>query len=525
MNKLYNKYTEHLRQIADLKGALALLHWDQETYLPLNAACTRARQIGTLNSLTHTLLCKKSFRSLCEKLIDQLPDGTKEKNNVLVTLHDLNRLEKLPAKHVEKLNKTISESFHAWQDARTNNNFNLFKPYLTKILDLKYKEAEFISPDEHPYNVMLDEFDKGLKVDETDRIFSQLKIILKDLIPKIVQAQDILPDLLNKELFSHQKQWETGIEVSKILGYQYAIGRKDLSTHPFTVSMSPTDVRITTRIDENNFMEMLWSTIHEVGHAVYEQGLNELDYGLPSGEACSIAIHESQSRYFENNIGKSIPFLRNLWNLLDNNFGAQFSDISNDTFYKLVNHISPSLIRINADELTYHYHIMIRYDIEKMLFEGKIKPKELPDAWNAAYQKYLNITPNNIAEGVLQDVHWAHGSFGYFPVYSIGSLYAAQFEKIMSDQMSDYESHIKNLQFKDIIGWLKTNIYSKGRLMSSGNLCQNITGRKLNPEFFNAYIQKKYGELYGINFDLNTKEQNSEIRETSSDTLQTVHGL
>lgn len=526
MNKLYRKYTEHLQKIADLKGAIALLHWDQETYLPENAAYTRARQIGTLNSLAHAMICKKNFKKICEKLIEQLPESSKEWKNVSVTLSDLIRLEKLPAKHIEQLNKTVSESFHAWQDARSKNDFNLFRPYLSKIIDLKKKEAELIAPSEHPYNVMLDEFDKGFKVDEADRIFLKLKAILKELIPSIIEAQDISPELLNKEIFPHQKQWEIGMNVSKLLGYKYSEGRKDLSTHPFTVSMSPNDVRITTRINETNFMEMLWSTIHEVGHAVYEQGLNEQDYGLPSGEACSIAIHESQSRYFENNIGKSLPFLQNLWLLLKKNFGIQFSNTSADTFYKLVNYISPSLIRTNADELTYHYHVMIRYDIEKMMFEEKINPGELPEIWNAAYEKYLNIKPKNLSEGILQDVHWSHGNFGYFPVYSIGSLYSAQFEKIMSEQIPNYYELISSMQLSSIIQWLKSNIYHHGRLQNSGELCQRITGEKLNPEYFYQYIRRKYSAIYGNIFD--TKADNKKLETANTpfviSELQSING-
>jgi carboxypeptidase Taq len=314
---------------------------------------------------------------------------------------------------------------------------------------------------------------------------------------QILILQPQKDDLLQQK-FSKKQQWELGKEISKKLGFCFDNGRKDLSTHPFTISMAANDVRITTRIDENNFMEMLWSTIHEVGHALYEQGLSKDDYGLPGGEACSISIHESQSRFYENNLGKSADFLSYIWPGLQKKFSKQLNGCSIADFSKAVNHIVPGLIRTNADELTYHFHIIIRYEIEKGLFEERFAVSDLPEIWESYYQEYLGIKPTSHVNGILQDVHWAHGSFGYFPTYSIGSLYAAQIEQKLIRDLSNFKSLISNGQFNPIHQWFSDNLYNLGRLHDSEALCEITTGEKLKPEYFLNYIKQKYSDLYNV---------------------------
>lgn len=497
MKNLYQAYKSHLQKIADVNGACALLQWDQEVFMPQFSAESRARQISTLSSWAHELKCDNKLLLLVEKLLVSLPKESREYLNVKRTFEDLEKYRKVPASHVEQLSKAISEAFNAWEDARKKNDFKLFKPHLQKVLGLKMKESELKGTFNHPYDGALYDYDNGRTTAELDDIFNSLKYALGDILNQILILQPQKDDLLQQK-FSKKQQWELGKEISKKLGFCFDNGRKDLSTHPFTISMAANDVRITTRIDENNFMEMLWSTIHEVGHALYEQGLSKDDYGLPGGEACSISIHESQSRFYENNLGKSADFLSYIWPGLQKKFSKQLNGFSIADFSKAVNHIVPGLIRTNADELTYHFHIIIRYEIEKGLFEERFAVSDLPEIWESYYQEYLGIKPTSHVNGILQDVHWAHGSFGYFPTYSIGSLYAAQIEQKLIRDLSNFKSLISTGQFNPIHQWFADNLYNLGRLHDSEALCEITTGEKLKPEYFLNYIKQKYSDLYNV---------------------------
>jgi carboxypeptidase Taq len=287
-------------------------------------------------------------------------------------------------------------------------------------------------------------------------------------------------------------QWEAGIEVLTIMGYDFTKGRQDISTHPFTISIAPDDVRITTRIDENNLYEMMWSCIHEGGHALYEQGISTGSFGTPHSEAASLSIHESQSRLWENHIGRGKSFWIYYFDQLKNRFPEQLKAVQTSTFLNAINQVKPSLIRTNADELTYHYHIIIRYELEKQLIEGSLKVSELKDKWNALYKDYLKIDVPDDVRGVLQDVHWSHGSFGYFPTYTLGSLYAAQFYHSAQQQITDLEQQISKGNMAPLLQWLRKNVHSKGRLFTSEELCEQISGERLNDSYFLEYAKKKF---------------------------------
>jgi carboxypeptidase Taq len=298
--------------------------------------------------------------------------------------------------------------------------------------------------------------------------------------------------------YPHQKQWDYGIDILKQLGYDFEAGRQDLSEHPFTTSFSPLDVRVTTRVDEHNLYDMLWSCIHEGGHALYEQGLSAEEYGMPCGQAVSLGIHESQSRLYENNVGRSFPFWKANYGKLQNTFPENLGAIPLEKFYKGINLVEPSLIRTDADELTYHFHIMIRYEIEKQLIEGSIEVKDLEKVWNDAYKKYLNIEVPSPKKGVLQDVHWAHGGFGYFPTYSLGSFYAAQFFHKIQQEVPNIENDLSNGNAKPLLTWLRTNIHQHGQLYSANELCEKATGEALKFDYFMKYAQKKYRQIYNV---------------------------
>jgi carboxypeptidase Taq len=341
----------------------------------------------------------------------------------------------------------------------------------------------------------MNDFDKGLTVAIVDNVFTDLKPQLIDLLKKIKDKKQVDNSLLHQH-FDKETQWKFGMEILKRMQFDFEAGRQDISEHPFTINFSNADVRITTRIDENDFGNMTWSCIHEGGHALYEQGLPGDEYGLPLGEYCSLSIHESQSRLWENNIGRALPFWQHNFSLLKSLFDKQLSGISVEQFYNTINKAEASLIRTEADELTYHFHVMIRYEIEKMLFEGSISTKDIPAYWNEHYEKYLGLKIPDDNRGCLQDVHWSHGSFGYFATYSLGSLYAAQLYAAIYKENESVEKEIAQGNYEFILKWLGKNIYQKGRYYNSEELCYKATGETLNSTYFIRYATEKYTNIY-----------------------------
>ena len=329
-------------------------------------------------------------------------------------------------------------------------------------------------------------------------IFSDVKNQLVPFINKISSNNNI-DDSFFYQHFEHKKQWDFGIDLLKQMGYDFNSGRQDISAHPFSSHFSPEDARVTTRIDENNLSEMIWSCIHEGGHALYEQGILPENYGTPLGNSISLGIHESQSRLWENHVGRSLPYWKNNFSLLKSYFPKELSDINYELFYKASNNVKSSLIRTNADELTYHLHVLIRYEIEKGLIEDSIQVSDLPSIWNDLYKKYLNIDVPNDSVGVLQDIHWSHGSFGYFPTYTLGSFYAAQFYFQASKEINDLDIKIEKGNMKDLLNWLRDKIHVHGERYDAKVICQKITGEELNFRFFMDYAKEKYSNIYKLN--------------------------
>ena len=487
----YSHYKSALQKIADVKYASAVLQWDQETYLPKNGNEARGRQIATLNELAHEQFTDSKLGDLMRELMLSNALTDSEKRNVTLSLEDYNKNKKLPSAFVRKMSETVNESFHAWIKARKENTFSVFEQPLQKIIDLKKQEAEYLGYENHPYDALMNDYDKGLTTKIVDNLFADLKPQLSLLLEKILAK----PAIDNSFLYQHfdkKVQWDVGIEILKRMNFNFDAGRQDLSEHPFTTNFSSQDVRVTTRVDENDFGNMLWSCIHEGGHALYEQGLPNSEYGLPLGEYCSLSIHESQSRLWENCIGRGLPFWKHNYELLQHKFPAQFKNKTVEEFYAAINKVQPSLIRTEADEVTYHFHIMIRYEIEKLLIEGTISAKDIPAYWNEHYKKYLGISVPDDANGCLQDVHWSHGSFGYFATYSIGSLYAAQFNNAIKNMYPTTEQDIAVGNYLKVNEWLQNNIYKYGRYYNSEQLCLIASGECLNSKFFINYITEKY---------------------------------
>ena len=351
--------------------------------------------------------------------------------------------------------------------------------------------------DAHPYDALLDDYEKGITVALLDPVFSGIREQLPPILAKIKAAQQV-DDSFFERNFPKQRQWDFAIEVMTQMGFDFEAGRQDYSEHPFTTSFAPSDVRLTTRVDENNYASMLWSCIHECGHGLYEQGLPEEQYGLPLGAATSLGIHESQSRIWENCIGRGLDFWKFFYPKLQARFPQQLADVTAESFFKAANKVEPSLVRTEADEITYHFHVMIRYEIEKQLIEGSLDVTDLRAKWNELYQQYLGITPPDDKSGVLQDVHWSHGSFGYFPTYTLGSFYAAQFYAQAQKDISGLLAQIANGELKQLLAWLREKVHVHGRRYNSEELCERITGHKLDTSFFIRYAEAKYKDVYGV---------------------------
>ncbi len=493
--KLYSTYKTKMQKIADVKYASAVLQWDQETYLPPKGNDFRGQQIATLSEIAHQLFTDKTMGELLEELSLCEDLTSSEKKNIVLSKEDYERNIKLSAAFVRQLSETVNQSYHAWAKARKENSFALFEQPLHELIQLKRQEADMLGYEQHPYNALMNDYDKGLTVSKVDSLFVELKTPLLNLLDSLKNKKSIDNSFLFQE-FKKDNQWEFGLEILKRIGFDFEAGRQDISLHPFTTNFSSKDVRVTTRIDEHDFSNMTWSCLHEGGHALYEQGLPADQYGLPLGEYCSLSIHESQSRLWENCIGRGLPFWQHNFKLLTNSFPKQLKDINIEKFYKGINSVSPSLIRTEADELTYHFHVMIRYEIEKMLIEGSLPTKDIPACWNEMYQKYLGIKVPDDNRGCLQDIHWSHGSFGYFATYSLGSLYAAQLYSTIEKKYPAVSEDLTNGKINSIQDWLKKEIYCNGRYYSSEELCEKATGETLQSSYFIEYATKKFSEIY-----------------------------
>lgn len=494
----YQDYTNYLSKIADVANSIAILNWDQEVMMPPKGAEKRAQQIATLSGMHHELSTEKTYGVLLQKLEKDTQLSDKQKRNVSESLAEFNRNCKYTTEFVQEMSKTISQAFNAWHKAKNENNFNLFAPFLEKLVALKRQECELLGYENHPYNALIDLYEPKTTVNELDVLFKDVRNQLV-LFVKEIAATPQHSDALMRNYYPKDKQLAFTEAILTNMGYDFEAGRQDISTHPFSTSFSPQDSRVTTRVNENDLSEILWSSIHEGGHALYEQGLNIEDYGLPSGAYLSLGIHESQSRLWENNVGRSLVFWKNQFPKLQAIFPENLKNYTVDDFYKAMNIVKPSLIRTNADELTYHFHVLIRYEIEKELIAGKIEVKDLPTIWNAKHKEYLNIEVPSDAKGVLQDIHWSHGSFGYFPTYSLGSFYAAQFYYKAAQEIENLEEKTEQGDFSELLTWLRTNIHQHGRIYSANELCEKVTGEKLNFSYFMNYAKKKYSNLYTLN--------------------------
>jgi carboxypeptidase Taq len=351
--------------------------------------------------------------------------------------------------------------------------------------------------EQHPYNALLDTFEKGCTIALLDKVFAAVRDPLKDLFDKIATRPQVDDSFLRGD-YPRQPQWDFGMGLIRQLGFDFDAGRQDLSEHPFTTSFNARDVRITTRVDDRDFSHMTWSCIHETGHALYEQGLPIEYYGLPLGEYASLSIHESQSRLWENNVGRSLAWWQTIYPRLQTTFPQPLKGVTVQDFYKGINKVAPSLIRTEADEVSYHFHVMIRYQLEKSLLDGSMAVADIPHSWKDKYAAWLGVTVPDDKRGCLQDVHWSHGSFGYFPTYSLGSFYAAQFFSAADNQDLTIKPTLQEGRSEPVLKWLRTHIHRHGRRYTSEQLCESATGEPLNIRYFLDYLLDKYVNIYNF---------------------------
>lgn len=495
----YQKFTSACFELYQLKSVLALLDWDHQVYMPEKGAARRGETSAYLTGLLHNKFTSDEFGELLTRVKSLDKKGKLTKKQVTVVREvdrEFTREKKLPESFVRELAQLTSEAHQVWVKARRENNFKLFLPYLEKILKLKRLEAKYVGFKNSPYDALLDTYEPGMTAGELDAIFDQLK---EFLIPFVKKVQDTNSKRQTKSLkgkFPINKQQELGRLFAEKLGFDLQAGRIDTAVHPFATNFHPEDVRITTRFDENDLFYSLSSTIHEVGHALYEQGLPQENFGTPLAESISLGIHESQSRVWENQLGRSREFWKYFYPVLKKHFPKPFGKVKFEDFYLALNTVTPSFIRTESDEVTYNLHIILRFEMERDLIEGKLEAKDAARVWNQKMKDYFGLTPKTDREGVLQDIHWSAGLFGYFPTYSLGNLYSAQFYATAKKRIRGLEKQFEKGNFSRFRGWLKENIHMHGKYYSAESLCKKVTGQKLNPKFFTDYLQDKYSEIY-----------------------------
>jgi carboxypeptidase Taq len=483
-----DKLRGELQRIAKYGSVLAVLNWDEEVNLPPGAHAYRAEVSALLSADLHKKITSEKFAGLVKKLNDSADKLTEDERAIAVNAwRDISRAQKLPTEFVEKLSRLTSEAFGVWAKARKAKDFGIYQSTLEQMIEMKREEAELVGYSDSPYDALLDEFEPNM----TSRQLDELLIPLAEHISGLVKeaAGKAKPDL-GGYLYDIAAQEKLTHDVSKKLGYDLSRGRIDISPHPFTTTFHTTDVRITTRYDDKDFWVALGSTIHEVGHGLYEQGLPAEYYGTPLAEAVSLGIHESQSRMWENFVGRSRDFSTYLQPLLKKYFASQKLAYSVDDLHKWLNRVEPNFIRVESDEVTYNLHIVLRYEIEKQLIEGKLKVAELPEVWNQKVKDYLGLDVPNDAMGVLQDVHWSHGAIGYFPTYTLGNLYAAQFFNTATQKLPKLKEGFSKGEFGPLLTWLRQAIHSQGRRYSAAELVKKVTGEELNPEFLKQHLEQ-----------------------------------
>ncbi len=492
----------HLADVVHLNQAAALLGWDQQVMMPTGGTEARAEQLATLGKISHEMFVSDTTGKLLQAAEGEVKGLSLEDDNaalVRVVRHDFDLATRVPTRLVEEIVRTTSLAHETWAKARMAGKFADFAPVLEKIFDLMRQQAQALGYQDRMYDALLDQYEPNMKTRDVEKLFEGLRV---DLVPFVAQLfehldrVDVRPVHLNYPL---DKQAKFGMKVIKQIGFDLARGRQDKSVHPFTTNFSINDVRITTRYQRDYMPTALFGSIHEAGHAMYEQGSDQALEGTFLAGGTSLGVHESQSRLWENIVGRSRSFWKFFYPALQKMYPEQLGGVSMEEFYKAINFVSRSLVRVEADEVTYNLHIMLRFELENALLEGKLPVKDLRDAWNDKMKQYLGVTPpNDGKEGVLQDVHWSSGLVGYFPTYSLGNFLSVQYwEKAIKDVPS-IPTDIEHGNFSTLLEWLRQNIHHYGRKYFPAELTERVTGEPIQTRSFVRYMKAKYSDIYGL---------------------------
>ncbi len=495
---VWKQLTDHVRETAILKSTQALLEWDQQTMLPQRGVDWRAQQITWMAGQIHQRETDPRLGDWLHELADAdlAADPHSESGACIRELqYRFNKKAKLPLELVEQQATAHSIGQQIWAEARKDNDFAAFAPHLEKIFALKREEAAACGVTEDPYDALLDDYETGALTEPVDEVLTRLK---EALVPLIAQATDgsvPVDDAILHRSYPRQAQEAFIREVTAAIGFDYQRGRLDVAAHPFCMESGPHDCRMTTRYNESLFSPAFFGSLHEAGHGIYEQGLRTEQYGFPAGTWCSLGIHESQSRLWENLVGRSQGFWQHFLPRARHWFPESLADVSVDQFHRAVNRIQPSLIRVEADEATYNLHIIIRFELERALINNQLAVQDLPEAWNQKYREYLGITPPDERNGVLQDIHWSAGLVGYFPTYSLGNIYSSQMFARAAGDLGDLEEDFARGDFGPLLEWLRTAVHAAGNCYRSGELMQKLTGSTIDERPLIDHLRQKVDRI------------------------------
>ncbi len=493
----YAELIQRVREQRLLSSCGDVLGWDERTYMPHNGSGHRADQIALLARLSHEMLTAPRIGELLNQVEAGAPDSM-EAANVREIRRAYDRAVKLPKELVEELARVTTRAQQVWQEARRDNNFAVFQPWLEKIVRLKREEAAAVGYSGTPYDALLDEYEPGATTADVTRIFAELRQELVPLIAAVAgSGRRPKHDILERE-YPVDRQQIFGQAAAAAIGFDFDSGRLDSTVHPFCSGIGPGDVRLTTRYNPHHFNESFFGILHEAGHGIYEQGLDAEQFGTPAGSPASLGIHESQSRLWENQVGRSLPFWQHWFPRAKQVFLDTLREVTLDDFYFAINDVQPSFIRVEADEATYNLHIILRFELEQALLTGEVQPADVPGAWNERFQKSFGMTPPSDAKGCLQDIHWSMGGLGYFPTYTLGNLYAAQFMEQARQDLGDLEGDFRRGEYGRLKTWLNEKVHRPGQRYRPGELCRRVTGRPLSHKPLVAYLRGKYAPLYGL---------------------------
>ena len=498
MTTPWKRFEERANELTDLVSALKLLEWDQAVMMPPKGGPARARAMSTLESLTHSKMVDQEMGDLLDELAVDTSLDEYQSASVRIMKRDYDKATKVPEDLVREMAEARGNAYQAWVVARPKADFDTLRPHLEKLISLRKQEADAVGWEKERYDALLDDFEPEMTTEEVAQMFDDLVTELKPVAEAVLDAAGPEPQFLSgtydvdaQERFS---QW-----LIKLIGFDTEGGRLDSSPHPFTSGLAAGDVRQTTRMDPGELMFSIYATLHETGHALYEQGIPERLLDLPVGRTPSLGMHESQSRMWENQVGRSRPFTGFLLPHLQAHF-PQLKNVSAEELYEGANHPKRSLIRVAADELTYNLHVVLRFQIELALFRGEVEVADLPALWNDKTEEHLGIRPEHDGEGVLQDMHWSIGALGYFPTYTLGTLYSAAFFEKADRDLGGLADDLAAGDGSRLHGWLNDNIYSQAYLFPAKVLGERVLGEPLTVKPFIDYVKNKYGDLYNVTF-------------------------